>query len=154
VDLNKVQETLFMASRNIREGGQEVEPVVFFYLLGQIIASPLVGDTSKWREMIQNTLKEARSVEAVFVISEGWTVPQSDVPMAMASRLAGLESIRDYPTSFEIVQCMMEKADGTSRIIYSAIHTDGSLGPVETLDLSKANQSFRGRLTNLFDLSS
>lgn len=122
-----IQDGLFDIARSFRDEGQEVAPIAFFLTSRGIVQLLLRFPKDQWRGAIVALLQKT-GADAVIVHTEAWVVAGRDAPTAMAAKMAGLESLEDFPGRTEILHSLMECKDGSFRTLVADL-VDGKLGP-------------------------
>lgn len=124
---SKTQDAIFEISRSIRESGEEVLPMAFVLSGDNVIQMPLHIPKNLWRPAIL-ALIEKTQASAVILTVEAWAVLGKKIGEAVASKLAGLESLEDFPGRVEVLQCQMECSDGSHRTLRANLSPEGKLG--------------------------
>ena len=110
-----------------------------------VIQMPLFLDKSLWRVAILTLIKETQA-SAIILTVEAWGVFGKQASMAAGSKLAGLESLEDFPGRVEILQSQMECSDGVHRTLRAIISSEGKLGVTEV----ETDVAYGGGLTGFF----
>lgn len=143
-----IQDGLFDIARSFRDEGQEVAPIAFFLTERGIVQLLLRFPKDQWRGAIIALLQKT-GADVVIVHTEAWTVTGRDAPTAMAAKMAGLESLEDFPGRTEILHSLMECRDGSSRTLVADL-VDGKLGPTTVHTF----QTLGGEMVGFFKESS
>jgi hypothetical protein len=131
-----LQNTLFDFARGIREGGQEVAPIAFLVVPNALIQVHLMAmPKDQWRAAILDGISQTRA-RAVILHTEGWVVGGAQAPAALAAKMAGLGSLKDFPGRLEILQSAMETVDGSTRTLIASISSEGKLGATEVHEVA------------------
>ena len=104
--------------------------MVFLLTSEGVIQMPLFLDKSLWRVAILTLIKETQA-SAIILTVEAWGVFGKKAGEAVASKLAGLESLQDFPGRVEILQSQMECLDGSTRTLRASISPEGKLGATD-----------------------
>lgn len=142
------QNELFLLARKIREGGNEVVPIVFFLTPQGIIPLLLHMEKDLWRPAILHGIAQLEAFATVLHM-EAWVVEGPQVPVAIASGWAGLTSLEEYPGRKEALFSVLESVEGLQRTLKAPIE-EGKLGDTCEAEV----ELFGGRVAGLFQLPS
>jgi|GEM_PF-5831063 len=147
MDFIDMQDKLFKIARDIRQN-QEVAPTAFLMVAGGIVQVPLFKlPKDLWREVIIEAIRQTRA-QAVILHTEAWAVGGDQAAAAVAAKMAGLDSLSEFPGRQEILQSNMELPGGTYRTL-TALIEDGKLGPTEVVEYPEGSK-VEGHFTGFF----